>query len=191
MRNILSILFTIFLIGCSTSIPTQNITHTPVQEGWLLGKRGFQSSYLHPKWIEVKDNLAAPHWSDLENLSIEKMLYEVNRMANHRVHYVLDKEDVWQAPAQTLSLGGDCEDYSILKFSILLNLGIPNEDMRILIVTDTRYDLGHAVLLVRVDGVEYVLDNNSNRIRPISEITWFDPERAFNLNQHWRFISVT
>ena len=78
----------------------------------------------------------------------------INRLANGIVPYRTDervyrREDHWAAPLQMLRQAGDCEDYAILKFTSLMDLGFRNEQMRIVVVHDTVLDLPHAVLVVR------------------------------------------
>ncbi|MDR2743759.1 MAG: transglutaminase-like cysteine peptidase, partial [Desulfovibrio sp.] len=46
-------------------------------------------------------------------------------------------EDYWEIPAEFLQRSGDCEDYAIIKYFTLKELGIPPEDMRIVVVRDT------------------------------------------------------
>jgi predicted transglutaminase-like cysteine proteinase len=60
---------------------------------------------------------------------------KVNRWVNHNVQYITDKEnqriaDYWQTPRETLkSLKGDCEDFAILKYFMLINWGIPDTEL--------------------------------------------------------------
>jgi predicted transglutaminase-like cysteine proteinase len=58
---------------------------------------------------------------------------------------------------------GDCEDYVLLKRRMLLEAGWPREALLITVVSDQRGD-GHAVLTVKSDRGEFVLDNQNNNI---------------------------
>ncbi|TVR49838.1 MAG: hypothetical protein EA386_01270 [Rhodobacteraceae bacterium] len=53
---------------------------------------------------------------------------------------------------------GDCEDYALQKRADLIALGWPTDHLRIAIVRTAQKE-PHAVLLVRIGGVDYVLDN--------------------------------
>jgi predicted transglutaminase-like cysteine proteinase len=94
----------------------------------------------------------------------------LNRFAN-RIPYNSDMEvwgrsDYWASPLEFLRRTGDCEDYAILKYYSLRQLGVPAADMRMVVVQDTVRNLAHAVLLVLVDGQLLVLDNLTNAIVP-------------------------
>lgn len=68
-------------------------------------------------------------------------------------------EDYWASPAEFLARGGDCEDYAIIKYMTLKQLGFHPKDMRIAMVYDVYSGTDHAYLIVTHDGVDYVLDN--------------------------------
>jgi predicted transglutaminase-like cysteine proteinase len=69
-------------------------------------------------------------------------------------------EDRWSAPLTTLATGrGDCEDYAIAKYVALKEAGVPESDVRLLIVRDLSVEEDHAVVAVRLEGQWIVLDN--------------------------------
>lgn len=68
-------------------------------------------------------------------------------------------DDYWASPAEFLDKGGDCEDYAIIKYMSLKQLGFDPKDMRIAMVYDVYSGTDHAYLIVTHDGVDYVLDN--------------------------------
>ena len=57
---------------------------------------------------------------------------------------------------------GDCEDYVLLKRKMLMQEGWPREALLITVVRDQNGD-GHAVLTVKTDKGEFILDNQSER----------------------------
>lgn len=68
--------------------------------------------------------------------------------------------DLWTSPLATLAAGaGDCEDYAIAKYVALLEAGVREEDLRLLIVRDTKLREDHAVVAAQLDGHWLVLDN--------------------------------
>jgi predicted transglutaminase-like cysteine proteinase len=68
--------------------------------------------------------------------------------------------DRWSAPLATLATGrGDCEDYAIAKYVALREIGIAEDDLRLVIVRDTTAQEDHAVVTVRIEGSWIVLDN--------------------------------
>jgi predicted transglutaminase-like cysteine proteinase len=63
---------------------------------------------------------------------------------------------------------GDCEDYQLLKRKLLAEIGLPRRAMRMTVVLDEAGE-GHAVLMIRTDRGDYVLDNRRPAI-----LTWSD-----------------
>jgi len=56
-------------------------------------------------------------------------------------------EDYWATPAETVaSDGGDCEDYSIAKYFLLKEFGVPVERLRITYVKAVKLNQAHMVL---------------------------------------------
>jgi len=58
---------------------------------------------------------------------------------------------------------GDCEDYVLLKRRMLMQAGWPREALLITVVRDKKGD-GHAVLTVKTDRGEFILDNQEAQI---------------------------
>jgi predicted transglutaminase-like cysteine proteinase len=110
----------------------------------------------------------------------------VNRAVNQAIRYVSDYEqhgvaDLWSSPLETLASGaGDCEDYAIAKFAVLLAAGIPEKDLKLLLVRDLAVRQDHAVLTVRVNGRWLVLDNRRMALIETSDLPEFMPLFAIN-----------
>ena len=69
-------------------------------------------------------------------------------------------EDRWSSPLATLTGGrGDCEDYAIAKYVALLEAGVAESDVRLIIVRDIATGDDHAVVAARVDEKWIILDN--------------------------------
>jgi predicted transglutaminase-like cysteine proteinase len=91
-------------------------------------------------------------------------LGEINRAVNLAVRAMSDEAlhgetDFWASPLATFGRGaGDCEDYAIAKFAALRLAGMASDDLRILIMRDSRGD-DHAVTAARLDGRWLTLDN--------------------------------
>ena len=60
---------------------------------------------------------------------------------------------------------GDCEDYVLLKRRMLMQAGWPREALLITVVRDKKGD-GHAVLTVKTNKGEFILDNQESEILP-------------------------
>jgi predicted transglutaminase-like cysteine proteinase len=90
----------------------------------------------------------------------------INRLANRSVTPRTDQahwheEDRWDYPDDGY---GDCEDYALLKRRLLIEAGLPAGALMLTVVW-TRQQNGHAVLLVRTDKGEFVLDSENPQIR--------------------------
>jgi predicted transglutaminase-like cysteine proteinase len=58
---------------------------------------------------------------------------------------------------------GDCEDYVLLKRKMLIDAGWPREALLITVVRDKKGE-GHAVLTVKTDKGEFILDNQNESV---------------------------
>ena len=101
--------------------------------------------------------LSTQAWKDLQR---------VNLWVNSHIKPMTDMEhwgvvERWNYPDDGY---GDCEDYVLLKRRMLTQAGWPREALLITVVRDKNGD-GHAVLTVKTDKGEYVLDNQIDEIR--------------------------
>lgn len=95
------------------------------------------------------------------------------------------KPDYWAIPAEFLKKSGDCEDYAIIKYFTLKELGIPPETMRIVVLRDTIRNLAHAVLVVYMNDDAYVLDNLSNAVLSHTRFKHYSPQYSVNEFGRW------
>jgi predicted transglutaminase-like cysteine proteinase len=66
----------------------------------------------------------------------------------------------WSPPVETLSTGrGDCKDYAVAKYVALLEAGVAEDEVSLVILRDLTVGENHAVVAVRLDGDWIVLDN--------------------------------
>jgi len=108
-------------------------------------------------------------------------LETVNRLVNTAIRYTSDliqhgEVDLWSSPLASLRAGrGDCEDYAIAKYMVLREAGVPEQDLRILLVRDRAVREDHAVLAVRKDGGWTILDNRRAALFGDSDLPQFSP----------------
>ena len=120
------------------------------------------------------------------------LLDEVNRVLN-RIAFVEDAahwgaEDYWATPAESVaSNGADCEDYTIAKYFLLKELGVPISRLRMTYVKSVKLNQAHMVLAyyARPDAEPLVLDNLEDRVRPASQRTDLIPVYSFNDEEVW------
>jgi predicted transglutaminase-like cysteine proteinase len=80
---------------------------------------------------------------------------------------------------------GDCEDYVLLKRRMLMQAGWPREALLITVVRDKRGD-GHAVLTVKTDKGDFILDNQEEQVLLWSETGYRFVKRQSQSNpNHW------
>lgn len=95
-----------------------------------------------------------------------EMIAKINRQANARIHPVSDMAQYHVAEKWTLptARGGDCEDYALYKKKALIEAGISPDRLLLASVLDTHRG-SHAVLVLRTDGADLVLDNMRGTIK--------------------------
>jgi predicted transglutaminase-like cysteine proteinase len=92
-------------------------------------------------------------------------LVRINKSVNDAIKPVTDLEhwgvvERWSFPDDGK---GDCEDYVLLKRRTLMQAGWPREALLITVVRDKKGE-GHAVLTVRTDRGDFILDNQVEEI---------------------------
>ncbi len=100
------------------------------------------------------------------------------RYRDDRVNWGL--RDYWAAPREFFARGGDCEDFAIAKYLGLKTLGFPVEDLKVLILWDSRRGLAHAVLAVDHEGRRLVLDNVDGRIVELASLPHYQVHYSLN-----------
>ena len=126
---------------------------------------------------------------DLRGKDRATQIAAVNQEMNRR-RYIIDPvnwglDDYWATPLQFFKKQGDCEDYAISKFLTLRALGVPNEDLRIVVLMDTNLNLAHAVLVVYLDDRAYVLDNQISSVVRAETVRHYRPIYSINETSWW------
>ncbi len=109
------------------------------------------------KRSEPRDVVLSPKaWADM---------VKVNAWVNQAIKPITDVEhwgviERWNYPDDGY---GDCEDYVLLKRRMLMQAGWPREALLITVVRDKKGD-GHAVLTVKTDRGEFILDNQEPQV---------------------------
>lgn len=126
------------------------------------------------------------------NLTESEKLTKVNIFFNF-LHFTDDitlwgEKNYWATPIEFLGVNaGDCEDFAIAKYFTLLELGIPDEKMRITMVKAIHLNQYHMVVAYyETPGSEpLILDNIDGIIKPGSQRTDLVPVYSFNGKQLW------
>ena len=94
-----------------------------------------------------------------------KTIVSINKWVNSNIEPMSDMlhwgvVDRWDYPNDGK---GDCEDYLLLKRKMLMEEGFPRSALLVTVVKDKKGE-GHAVLTVKTDRGEFILDNMTDKI---------------------------
>jgi predicted transglutaminase-like cysteine proteinase len=118
--------------------------------------------------VEYKGQCSTPATTPRDIVLTEKSwrdLLKVNAWVNETIKPLTDIEH-WGV-VERWNMGedgyGDCEDYALLKRHMLIQAGWPREALLMTVVRDKK-DEGHAVLTVKTDRGEFILDNQEAQV---------------------------
>lgn len=149
-------------------------TRAPI--GWIEFCVEYKSECT-AKPAAPRDVVLSPKaWSDL---------VQVNTWVNEQVKPVTDIEhwgvvERWNFPDDGK---GDCEDYVLQKRRMLIRAGWPREALLITVVREASGD-GHAVLTVKTNKGEFVLDNQSTEVKLWSDTPYRFVKRQSQTDQN-------
>lgn len=115
----------------------------------------------------------------------------VNAAVNKAISYSEDssnwgKSDYWASAAQSFARGaGDCEDYAIAKMQVLRASGVPAKDLFLVVGNDLAARGAHAMLIVRLNGNYWVLDNFYDEVRADTAYREFRPVITLSSGGSW------
>jgi predicted transglutaminase-like cysteine proteinase len=156
------------------------------------------------RWTQVADRFAqqkeagspsADKWAalvdDLKSRPLADRVARANSYFN-AVPYVLAVKNwgdagYWETPYEFLARGGQCQDYAIAKYFALKASGVPESDMRFVVVRDIQRSLDHAILIVAVNGQDYVLDNQDTRLETLADVHRYRAYYALNNTGWWAY----
>ena len=171
----------------TTEIPSSNLSRFPKWRGTLARFAAELESCQKTRCrIGEWNRLVA----SLRGWDVPTQLALLNVYVN-RYPYVEDQAnwrqlDYWATPLQFLARsGGDCEDFAIVKYLALRELGMDVDDLRIVIVRDHARGIAHAVLAVYVDGRPLILDNQRDDVVVADLIPDYVPVYSLNERGWW------
>jgi predicted transglutaminase-like cysteine proteinase len=143
-------------------ISTGDVTRAPI--GWL--------DFCAEHTFECKVTPTAPRDVVLTNKTWTDLV-RINKWVNENVKPMTDMDhwgvvEKWSYPDDGY---GDCEDYALLKRRMLTEAGWPREALLMTVVRERNGD-GHAVLTVKTDKGEFILDNQEEKILLWSETSY-------------------
>jgi predicted transglutaminase-like cysteine proteinase len=131
---------------------------------------------LPAKWVAGLDALrGVPEDEQLHRLAAAVMAIPyVSDDRNYGVH------DYWARPNEMLAKGGDCEDYAILAYRSLIELGWSDDRLDLVYLKDRKHGFEHVVLAVEIGGERRLIDNNRPDMPRLSDVSYYDYWHAFN-----------
>jgi len=148
----------------------------------------------HYEFCKANPSECSIHPSDLGparmTTALWRQLGSVNAAVNAAVKPMSDleiygKDEVWAYPDKGV---GDCEDYVLEKRRRLNRLGMSLADLLITVVRKPDGE-GHAVLTVRTDKGDYILDNLTDKVRAWDQ-TGYRYLKRQAINNTGRWVSI-
>ena len=141
--------------GAGTLMHTGGVTSQPIGH--------FEFCKTHLSECDVRSTDSGP---ETMSGALWRKITSVNAKVNASIEPMNDldvygKDEVWSYPRGF----GDCEDYVLEKRRLLLAAGLPVSNLLITVVRKPDGE-GHAVLTVRTDAGDFILDNLSDEVKP-------------------------
>jgi len=155
--------FASFGVASETGLPKSSFAavgnSTSIPYGWVdfCGRRPEECNLGKLKPLDVRMSKAA--WSQLNriNRSVNDAIEPITNLAHWGTTL-----DHWDYPVDGK---GDCKVYALYKRKLLIEAGFPRQALLMTVVRDLEGE-GHAILTVKTDRGEFVLDNLTDDIRP-------------------------
>jgi len=157
------------------------VSHTPEDGQW----RRIADSRLptgEGPWTPILDRA--------RGLPLMQQLQVINASVNRAITFTSDiqqygVDDYWATARESLTSGrGDCEDYAIAKLQLLQALGVPADDLYLVIVRDLDRQADHAVLAVRAEGRFWVLDSGAG-VMSAESVRDYRPIMTYSAHHAW------
>jgi predicted transglutaminase-like cysteine proteinase len=190
-----SLAYAAFLLGCSCAAQAGSAavtlqatyaavgTQTTVPYGWIDFCQRYKGECDTGATAPMDINLSPKAQAEIER---------INKWVNAAVEPVSDMDhwgvaDQWDYPSDGK---GDCEDYALMKRRMLIALGFPRQALLMTVVKDEHND-GHAILTVKTNRGEFVLDNLNAEIKPWSDTGYrFIKRQSQNDENIWVQVGV-
>lgn len=189
-RGYRTILLAVVGLTASVAAQAQQSVGIPVASAPIVASGDARAPYAWVDFCKRMPSECAVNTRESEVIEMTpklwKALIAVNARANREIEPVTDQDhwgvvDRWDIPDDGK---GDCEDYVLLKRKRLAEAGVPRRAMRVTVVIDED-NAGHAVLMVRTDRGDFILDNKRNAILPWSQTGYTYVKRESDMRVGW------
>jgi predicted transglutaminase-like cysteine proteinase len=150
------------LSGADAGVPSASYAaigaETSVPYGWVDFCQRYRGECEATVLQPLDINLTAESLRELERIdkAVNKAITPVSDMDHWGV------VDQWDLPNDGK---GDCEDYALLKRKLLIEEGFPRQALLMTVVKDEKNE-GHAILTVKTNRGEFILDNLTDEVKP-------------------------
>jgi len=157
---------------------------TSVPYGWVdfCGRRPEECNVPGLPAVNVKLTAETLRTLDRINRKVNDYIVPISNLAHWGT-----KLDHWDYPVDGT---GDCKIYALYKRKLLLEAGFPRQVLLMTIVRDLNGE-GHAILTVKTDKGDFILDNLVNEIRPWDATGYYFLKRQSQQNPNiWVSINL-
>jgi predicted transglutaminase-like cysteine proteinase len=115
-----------------------------------------------------------------------KTIVSTNLRTNREIEPVTDMDHWGQVDRWDMAEDGkgDCEEYVLVKRKKLVEAGFPRRALLVTVVIDDE-NQGHAVLMVRTDRGDFILDNKRNAVLPWQQTGYIYVKRESQQKVAW------
>ncbi|MCG7391374.1 transglutaminase-like cysteine peptidase [Microvirga sp. ACRRW] len=162
------------MVFAGNAVQAQTLASLPTSSNPIASMGAAKPLVAWSKFCDTHPAECAVDRSEPETIELTsqtwKTIVSVNQRVNSSIKAVTDADhwgsvDIWDFAEDGR---GDCEDFQLLKRRILAESGLPRRAMRMTVVIDELGE-GHAVLVVRTNRGDYVLDNKTSSVLPWSK----------------------
>lgn len=133
-------------------------------------------------------------WQILTNLIRDQKPYVqlnltqqfINTLPYHSDEELYMRNDYWAFAGEFLRNGGDCEDFAIAKYRLLIDAGFDPQRLRVALVTNKETQEPHAILAARLNGKTYILDNQRQGLSVEKDLSHYQVIYSLNQIGVWR-----
>jgi len=151
---------------------------------FILDQRNFRCAKLR-QWVT---------WAAaLRERPARERLAAINARVHAQIPYASDavvwgRPNYWENPREIVSKGAtDCEGFAVFKMFLAIAAGIDRSDMAIAVGQIPSRAVYHAVLVVRVDGDDEVLDSRQPDVTSAADLRDFAPLYAVGTVNAWSY----
>lgn len=125
----------------------------------------------------------------LKGKPLLQQIEAVNQFVNSRPERAdrdaFGKEDYWASPLEFLEHSGDGEDFAIMKFISLRELGVSNQQLRLLVADDTLVNRREVIVVVYDHGRPLFLGSEWGFVAEEKHLPYHIPYYSMNEERRW------